>query len=273
MKPDGIIIHMKGAIAENKPPKSCLNHPTLDNRMFSVDTSDAVVLREDNGGEWMSKDQKEMKAICLLLNKNKKEIDMRMQFFCENGCHAEVMPYKSNVYKHFILVFEFCKRGYDEESGIEKLLKIGGTSRKFAIGKDPLTEAAVGIENRSKWSDDFNKGLERTPSSLKYVNMSLEIDIKVPKEAQHLADGHLESVIGDAKKLCQIMANEFIAKDIKKMKKQASIIKSNQDDAQKQIDWFVNANEQTRKEWKERCKILEDEIVQLKNKRQEDAQK
>ena len=268
MKPDGIIVYVKGAIAEDKAPKICMEHPTHDNRMFKICSSDTVILREDNGSEWFSNEHKDLRAICLLLEDNQEEINMQLGFTCENSCHTEIMPYKVNVYKHFVLVFEFCKREYDDVTGSEKLVKIDTTTRKIAIGKDPLTEAAVGIENRSKWSENFNREFDKSPDALKYVNMNLEIDIKVPKEAKQLEEGRFETIIGDAKKLCQIMANEIISKDIKKMKKQSIFVKNIQDDAMKQIEWFTEMNDQNNKEWKERCKILEDEIVQMKAKLQ-----
>lgn len=177
-RPEGVIMYIRGTGNEKSIPKCCPDHPTLNGKMLQVESKDATILRMDNETGWANEETKEKKAIFALFLTTKSKINLQVRFTCENACHSEIMPHKSNVFKHFEMKIEFFKRKEGKIDIIEE------TSRKISIGNDPRVSAAAGVENKTMWSDKFKRCLAKTPSSAKSVLVGMDITIKIPKEAE-----------------------------------------------------------------------------------------
>ena len=260
MRPEGAMIYIVGSDDAKSIPKGCETHPTIDGRMLSITTSDASVKKMDNAMDWYDETRDRKQPIYILFEGDKSLIQLEARFMCNNACHYDIMPYKTNVLKYFTLKVEFFKRG-DGAFNI-----INETSRKISVGQNPRAEAVAGIDKGYKWSDNFKKNLAKTPAAAKQVNLELDITVKVPKEAEKWLGEFFETTIFDTKKAIQNIANELIAKDISKAKKHEMIMKKEEKEFETEKKWRNEMHDKVVDAWKNRCAELEAKLNAMKNK-------
>ena len=97
--------------------------------------------------------------------------------------------------------------------------------------------------------------------------MTMDINFKVPKEADNYLGEFFEATINDTKKTIQCIANDIISKDLQKIKRHACMMKREEKDHEQERKWIADLNEKVIDEWKVRCASLESELELIKKQK------
>ena len=254
--PDGFLVMIKGH--KDAVPMACSNHLTDNGQIYKLGQINGANIYSADELGWVGEEFENANATVVMLPPDREEISVPIKFTCNNQCQARILPYRANVYKHFIwsmIFFKFIDGN---------MIIIDRDEKKISICDNPAATAYKGTDYNVPWSNAFLIAKHQAPEAAKYIELNMELKVKVPRDAEQFLGTYFDALLNDSKKLVQANLNDAVVKDLQKVRRHFFLIKSDEKNCQERIKIINDGHDREVSALNAKCHDLEAENKKLK---------